>query len=86
MNHLLENCHCGHDKASHYRSHDSYPPELGMCLCRGCECARFVDWNEPKPPKVVTRGERPEHAGWCQCYRCKQFDAPGVGDAVPLFV
>lgn len=75
-----ETCHCGHDATTHYLDHDVKPiAERVSCLASGCDCKRYVNENDPKPK---LRGERPKHAKWCQCSRCKEFDAP-TDDAEP---
>lgn len=74
MNGLRETCHCGHDKASHYLDRTVHPAKLCACLCGGCECTRYINENDPPPPKP--RGQRPRHIATCQCSRCKEFDAP----------
>lgn len=47
MNGLRETCHCGHDRASHYA--DPTTGEKHACLCRGCDCERYVNDRDPKP-------------------------------------
>lgn len=84
MNNLKETCHCGHDRASHYRDESVRPAVLCACLCTGCECKAFADWNELEPKKKL---EKPNHPRWrdgreCQCYRCKQWAAAQIPDAV----
>ena len=70
MSTLRETCHCGHDKASHYRDETVRPAVLRACLCTGCECKAYADANGPAPKKPVTR---PNHTSICRCYRCKEW-------------
>jgi hypothetical protein len=73
MNQLRETCHCGHDRASHYRDLSSLASDHTTCLCPGCACELYVNEFEPKPPKVPTRPAG--HPLWCQCHHCKQVAA-----------
>ncbi len=88
---LRETCHCGHDKASHYRDCSATPPAMADCLGPACDCKRYVNEWEPKPTKAAYR---PSHAGWCRCYDCLAYhgqqgtlprEHPGKGtDTLPV--
>jgi hypothetical protein len=69
----VEICHCSNAKSSHHEG-------TGACLAVGCnDCPRYCDRNLPdtreKPPP-----ERPDHAYWCQCARCKVAGPPTKKD------
>lgn len=72
-------CHCGHDRATHYKDRDG----VHGCLAQGCdECKKFID-EKPKPVKVKVR---PAHASHCQCLACREatvLPAPRV-DTIPM--
>jgi hypothetical protein len=54
---LTQNCHCGHDKSSHYVDRAvGTGAAPSTCLQRGCECCRYVNDRDPKPPKGVYIG------------------------------
>jgi hypothetical protein len=74
MNGLSETCHCGHDKATHYRDQDIQPPEHSTCLAMACACGRYVNDREPKPSAKPGTPVRPAHSLWCQCLRCEAWD------------
>jgi len=53
MNGLREDCRakdpsCGHDKASHFSEVVDGKRVWLTCLCRGCECKRYVAPEEGK--------------------------------------
>lgn len=82
MNNILEICHCGCDRASHFVDDKG----LGDCLSARCPCRFFVDrWDadkvgrEPhvKAPKVFTclcGHEKARHQGYRGCLQgCAQI-------------
>jgi hypothetical protein len=52
---LRETCHCGHDLTSHYLDRGVFPPVRISCLCVGCNCVRYVNERDPKPPPAPRR-------------------------------
>jgi hypothetical protein len=50
------NCHCGHDRASHYVEQKGTPP--AACLARGCDCKKYVNDREPKADWKAAQGRR----------------------------
>jgi hypothetical protein len=66
---LKETCHCGHDKASHYR--DAGSRETLSCLCQGCDCRRYINERDPAPRKMHKRPIG--HPQTCRCYECKKY-------------
>lgn len=66
-----QTCHCGNGVETHFRDPDS--GERGACLAANCPCTRYVNEHEPKPSAAPAT--RPAHARWCQCPRCKAYDA-----------
>lgn len=49
MSQYKQQCHCGHDIASHYKDLDMEEPARMGCLARGCECKKYLNEWEPKP-------------------------------------
>lgn len=72
---LREQCHCGHDKTTHYLDHDVRPPRRGTCLAVQCPCRGYVNEFDPKPAELK---KRPNHPSWCKCFDCKAANASSV--------
>ena len=51
---LRETCHCGHDKATHYREHGGASTVHASCLAMGCACALYVNEHDPKPSPPIS--------------------------------
>jgi hypothetical protein len=83
---LRETCHCGHDKATHYR--DAADGARISCLAIACDCPKYVNERDPKPKAKLVR---PKHRAGCECRGCREYaeqegiaiDAPIVSDYAP---
>src|SRR5690242_19030989 len=63
-------CKCGHARDTHFE-------KTGPCLGVACnDCQRYRDPDEPDGPAELA--PRPNHAGWCRCYACKQHIDAGT--------
>lgn len=74
MNNLRETCHCGHDKASHYRDESVRPAVLRACLCTGCDCGAYADANGPAPKKWLEQNPVPPAADTLRGIGDEDFD------------
>ena len=61
MNQILEICHCGNDRASHFEGKHA-------CLALACDCTSYVDRWDPKPPPTK-RSAEPGNSGWVDHFR-----------------
>lgn len=83
---LVQICHCGHDKDTHFERRHT-------CLGVHCECLAFVHRDDPdRPERTAKRNPRPDgwdgvpdcaypdpqdsivtplvHPSWCMCGQC----------------
>ena len=78
-----QTCHCSHDRASHAID-DQQRGARCACLCTGCDCPKYINENNPPPPKVLRKPRAHKHD--CQCYDCKAAAAASAPktDTLPM--
>jgi hypothetical protein len=54
-----EICHCGHDRATHYRDLTVLPHVTAACLARGCDCPAYLNEREPRPAVLRRKNTAP---------------------------
>lgn len=72
---VVEECHCGHNRATHFEKKHS-------CLASMCECLGYAHVDGPKPapppPKPSSKAPiRPHLDSSCRCSACNEYDGRG---------